>query len=115
MAANAAVMTPAGSDYTYLYVDSCLYRYMEGQLQLYYALDELNEDGNPGAYSTENTEDRLDTAWSLGQYFAGAINSTRAYCEYGAVSGDVDGSGADLLATSMLSIARNTGIGLGGE
>ena len=101
MTANAAVMTPAGSDYTYIYVDSCLYRNNEGQLQLFYSLDDTN-------YSAEDTSARLDPAWIPDIQSNGMMmDPSYGYCEYGVVSGDVDGSGADILSTAMMTPQTN--------
>ncbi len=108
MATNVAVITPSGSDYTYVYVDSCLYRYTEGQLQIFYALDEQDENGDPGAYSTESSGDRLGTLWGVEKSTVeGVHDNSYGFCEYGAVTGDVDGSGADLLSTSLISPQDN--------
>ncbi len=110
MVSNAAVMTPAGSDYTYLYADSCLYRYSEGQMQIFYALDEES-----GQYSSENTDDRLDNSWRL-SITSGITDRSYGFCEYGAVSGDVNGSGSDILSTALISpqntsaSSRNNGV-----
>ncbi len=102
MRANAAVMTPAGNDYTYIYVDSCLYKYMEGQLQLAYALDE-DSDGDNG-YSAEDKSLALPKRWGLnGEWPTNGIEN-RYYCEYGAVSGDVTGNG-EILTTSFTALS----------
>ncbi|MBQ1302782.1 MAG: hypothetical protein IIY29_05505, partial [Firmicutes bacterium] len=98
MKTNAAVFQPTGSEYPYLYLDSCLYQSVKGSLTLKGELDE-NYDG--------------EHAFDLGTKFWGARNilgsktQQSQYAEYGAAAADINGSGAQILVTS--SFAADTG------
>ena len=80
MNTNAAVFKPEGFDYSYVYLDSCLYEYVEGILTLKMCLDDVKYDGT-------NT---LSNPWLCGEN----------YVEYGAVTMDMNGSGYQQLFTS---------------
>lgn len=84
MRTNAAAFRPQGSDYTYLYLDSCLYQYVEGQLNLMISLDDESYDG-------ENTLGG-DGYWGI---------DGEMYMEYGVVAADINGKGYDTLLTSF--------------
>ncbi len=80
MRTNSAVILPEGGEGTCLYVDSAMVRYQEGSLSLAYELDDTNY----------NTESGKLADWP-----------TDSYSEYGAVSGDINGLGYDILSTSF--------------
>ena len=94
MRTNAAVFQPVGYDNCFLYLDSCLYEYQQGKLSLKMEMDESKYDG----------ENALNTHWGVR---AGKVNSSSSYyyMEYGAVSGDVNGEGYDILGTSYYGVA----------
>ncbi len=93
MRTNAAAFKSQGSDYTYLYLDSCLYEYTEGQMTLKMSLDDESYDGQNslskywGASYPENTENGL---------------AHENYVEYGAVSADINGDGFSTLASGYM-------------
>lgn len=100
MRTNAAAFYPEGSDYTYLYLDSCILQYAKGDLSL---LGEMDEK-----YDGTHTLDAIsgDTYWG-GRFvdevtLTGNVRVEQAYyCEYGAVSADINGNGYDTLALSF--------------
>ncbi len=125
MRTNAAVFKAEGADYPYLYLDSYLYEFTEGQLTLKSSLD---EPGN--LYDGENTlgggSNEGNFHWGVNYLdtglFSGDVRSAR-YVEYGAVSGDIHGEGYHILANSFLrhdsgydadekGEAHNTGYGV---
>ena len=69
---NAAVVKLDGYDYNYLYLDSCMYEFVEGSLTLKMCLDDASYDGN----------NSLDMPWL----------SAEPYMEYGAVAADLNGN-----------------------
>ncbi len=93
MRTNAAAFKSQGSDYTYLYLDSCLYEYTEGQMTLKMSLDDESYDGQNtlsklwGASYPENSENAL---------------AHENYVEYGAVSADINGDGFSTLASGYM-------------
>ena len=95
MRTNAAVVHPEGQDSNFLYLDSCLYEYKEGKLALQMELDEAKYDG-------ENT---LGWNGRWGLKTNGAANLY--YAEYGAVSGDLNGKGFEILGVSFYSFASS--------
>jgi hypothetical protein len=91
MRCNTAVVTPDLSGYTYIYVDSTLCKYYESSLSIAYELDDDNScDGG-------NTEETL--TWAGANSLTYTTNNvynfrqSNSYCEYGAVSGDINGQG----------------------
>lgn len=81
MRTNAAVFKGEGLDYAMLYLDSCMYECVEGQLNLKYSLDDEAFDG----------QNKLPKAWL----------STSKYTEFGAASADLNGNGFHQLYTSF--------------
>lgn len=80
MRTNAAVVKFKGYDYPFLYLDSCLYEYVEGSLTLKMSLDDPSYDGS----------NQANTTW---------LNAS-TYVEFGAVAADINGEGYDQLYTS---------------
>ncbi|MDO4553472.1 MAG: VCBS repeat-containing protein, partial [Bacillota bacterium] len=93
MRTNAAVMNIEGADYRYLYLDSCMYQYQSGSFTLTMALDEEHYDGDSAT---------LDGGWGIG--------TSSYYSEYGAVSGDINGYGYDILASNFYDSTSGTDI-----
>ncbi len=100
MKTNAAAFKTQSSDYTYLYLDSCMYEYTEGQMTLKMSLDDSSYDG-------QNT---LGSIWgaNAGNSIANALLSSvygyeqENYVEYGAVSADINGKGFDTLSSGFM-------------
>ncbi|MBQ7131392.1 MAG: dockerin type I repeat-containing protein [Oscillospiraceae bacterium] len=100
MRTNAAAFNSQGSDYTYLYLDSCMYEYTEGQMTLMVSLDDASYDG----------QNSLNAYWGAdaGNSFANALLSSvygyeqENYVEYGASSADINGDGYDTLVTGYM-------------
>ena len=94
MRTNSAVIYPEGTtdEYKYLYLDSCLYQCVEGIPTLKISLDDETYDG----------ENELNTNWGP-ERLDGTTPKKSYYVEYGAVSGDINGSGYgySILATSF--------------
>ena len=78
---NAAVVKLEGYDYGYLYLDSCIYEFIEGSLTLKMCLDDASYDGT-------NT---LGSTWL----------SSEPYIEYSASAADVNGNGFHQLYTGF--------------
>lgn len=89
MRTNSAVVKFDGKQY--LYLDSCLYEYQEGELSLKASLDEDN--------MSYDGERKLDVPWC--ERYGGDTGVYADYCEFGAVSGDINGKGSDILAVSF--------------
>ena len=98
MRTNAAVVQPEGQDVAFLYLDSCMYECREGKLSLKMELDEAKYDGENtlGGPSGGRWGARLNSTGEETQYY---------YTEYGAVSGDINGKGYDILGTSFYAFA----------
>lgn len=101
MKCNTAVVTPDRSGYTYIYVDSTLCKYLNKSLSLAYELDDDTScDGG-------NTEQKIVWAGANTSVYADNnvynMMKSNSYCEYGAVSGDINGAGNQILLTSYLS------------
>ncbi|NCB52408.1 MAG: hypothetical protein EOM54_11110 [Clostridia bacterium] len=109
MKCNTAVVTPDRSGYTYIYVDSALCKYYQSSLSLAY---ELDDDTSCDGGSTEQ-----NIVWAGANSSVYADNNvynmmkSNNYCEYGAVSGDINGSGNQILITSYMgtSLIYNLG------
>lgn len=80
MKTNVAVFRPQGYDYAYVYLDSCLFEYVEGALTLKMCLDDESYDGT----------NSLETTWLSDKY----------YGEFGVVAMDLNGEGYHQLVTS---------------
>ena len=85
---NAAVLKLEGYDYNYLYLDSCIYEFIEGSLSLKMCLDDAAYDGN-------NT---LGTTWL----------SSEPYVEYGAAAADPNGNGFHQLYAGFAVMTAET-------
>lgn len=103
MRTNAAVLRLTGHSYPYLHLDSCLYEFTEGQATLKMALDDEKYDG-------EKTMELIYSDLSAVSFpktwcAVSGIESPEMsyYAEHGAVSGDINGEGTDLLAASFYS------------
>ena len=100
MRCNAAVVTPNRTGDTYIYVDSALCKYDKSTLSIAYELDDSAKcDGTTDKY----------LSWAGNQntaYYDGSIENgadKHMYCEYGAVSGDINGEGNKTLITSYVA------------
>ncbi len=105
MRTNAAAFRPEGSDYTYLYLDSCMYEYAEGQLNLKIALDDANYDGSntlggDGVWGSANIDPAAKPSVDLFEALQPSL-ITKNYMEYGAVAADINGDGYDVLLTNF--------------
>lgn len=96
MRTNAAVVRLQGYEYTYLYIDSCMYENAKGKLSLKISLDDEKYD----------MENALSGSWGLKSNAAAA--SQFCYAEYGAVSGDINGDGYDTFLTGMTYAGYDT-------
>ncbi|MCL1835543.1 MAG: hypothetical protein FWG48_05205, partial [Oscillospiraceae bacterium] len=92
MRTNSAVVKPAGCDYTLIYVDSVLAKYVEGSISLEYELDDKKYDGE--------TEVPADNKW--GWWSTDTRAHSDGFSEYNAVSGDINGNGYDILNVSFI-------------
>lgn len=100
MRCNTAVVTPDRSSYTYIYVDSVLCKYLNQSLSIAYELDDDTscDGGNnnitlPWAGSNDNSYLSMNAYNNFWSY---------SYCEYGAVFGDINGSGNQILLTNYM-------------
>ncbi len=104
MRTNAAAFNAEGADYAYLYLDSHLFEYTEGALTLKAS---LNEPGNVynGSDTLIATGTNYNCHWGTQWYTLNATSTyfreRASYAEYGAVSGDINGDGYQILATSF--------------
>ncbi len=99
MRTNASVIKPKGHDYTYLYLDSCLYEYNNGALSLKFALDEYNNYNMDGG--TLGGSGYWGMEYEKGTF--GALSPWKGsfYTEYGAASEDIWGRGNQLLVSGI--------------
>lgn len=99
MRTNSAVIRLEGHDYPYLYIDSYLYEFVEGKLVLKMSLD---EEGNiyDGTKALQVTSDTANGHWGVSVSSNGALVNAD-YAEFGAVSGDINGKGYDVLMTGF--------------
>ena len=120
MRTNAAAFKPQGHDYAYLYLDSCLYEYMQGQITLKISLDDTNYDGSQtlgedGTWGVDRIDSTVSTYealgfWSFGLAFSDGKKND--YVEYGAIAADINGNGYDTLMTNFYrSNSKNDGAG----
>ncbi|MBQ1301765.1 MAG: hypothetical protein IIY29_00210, partial [Firmicutes bacterium] len=89
MRTNSAVFWPEGSEYAYLYLDSCLYQNVENSLSLKCELDEEKYDGE---HELKPGDGKAWGAYSGGEQVP--------YAEYGAAASDINGNGYDILVTN---------------
>lgn len=95
MRTNAAAFKPQGAEYTYLYLDSCLYAFVEGQLTLVMSLDDSgNIDGKGNGLGG-------DGRWAAQDVVDNVVYNDDFYSEFGAVAADINGDGYDILITSI--------------
>ena len=94
MRTNAAVVRLEGYDYTHLYLDSCLYEFVEGSLRLKMSLDDPKYDGTNNLKKTWLTDSQ--------------------YAEFGASSADINGNEFDQLYASYYTLTSNGSYGTGG-
>lgn len=101
MRTNAAVIRLEGHDYPYLYLDSYLYEFIEGKLVLKMSLD---EEGNvyDGSKTLQVTSDTANGHWGVSKSSNSAL-ANGDYAEFGAVSGNINGKGYDVLMTGFFS------------
>ena len=108
MRTNSAVFKPSGMDTdkanVYIYVDSAILGYKEGQFSLLYRLDDEHYDGNDSTERLRWGGTRVDN-----QILTTRIDSVdkrhlniMGYGEYNALSGDINGNGADILNVSFM-------------
>ncbi|MFA9422018.1 MAG: S-layer homology domain-containing protein [Sedimentibacter sp.] len=96
LACNIAVVSPEAlesSSTIYIYLDSVLYSYNSGAFEIEAELDEADIDG-------DGTGDTID--W----YKTGTVEMD-GYWEYGAISGDVEGRGADALISNFMGLSSD--------
>lgn len=110
MRCNTAVVTPDRSSYTYIYIDSVLCKYLNSSLSIAY---ELDDDTSCDGGSNKVTLPWAGTKDIASYYYSNSYNNMQSfsYCEYGAVSGDMNGSGHQILLTNYMGTSNilNTG------
>lgn len=104
MKCNVAVLTPDRSLYTYLYVDSAMCKYYETTLTLSYELDDSSSCDGGSTNTTLDWATTKNSDYYISNLFNTANNSN--YCEYGAVSGDINGKGNQILLTSFVGTSN---------
>jgi len=111
MRCNTAVVTPDRSSYTYIYIDSVLCKYLNSSLSIAY---ELDDDTSCDGGSNKVTLPWAGTKDVASYYYNNSYNNMQSfsYCEYGAVSGDMNGSGHQILLTNYMGTSNvlNTGL-----
>ena len=85
---NAAALNLEGYDYGYLYLDSCIYEYIEGSMTLKMCLDDESYDGT----------NSLGTTWLCEE----------PYIEFGAAAADLNGNGFHQLYTGFTCADGNS-------
>ena len=85
---NAAALNLEGYDYGYLYLDSCIYEYIEGSMTLKMCLDDESYDGT----------NSLGTTWLCQE----------PYIEFGAAAADLNGNGFHQLYTGFTCADGNS-------
>ena len=110
MRCNTAVVTPDRSGYTYIYIDSVLCKYLNSSLSIAY---ELDDDTSCDAGSNKVTLPWAGTKDAASYYNNNAYNNQKSfsYCEYGAVSGDMNGSGHQILLTNYMGTTGISNVG----
>ncbi|SMC69885.1 S-layer homology domain-containing protein [Papillibacter cinnamivorans] len=110
MRCNAAVVTPDRSGYPYIYVDSTLCKYLNKSLSIAYELDDskcIDGSGTDNSYLPWATT--RDSTYLSSNLFNLIGNSS--YCEYGAVSGDINGAGNQILLTNYVGTSNTFNMG----
>ncbi len=97
MLSNVSVVTPQTGGSTYVYLDSLLCTYSSSGFSIKAELDERN------IYGDNTGEPAVVSWWLIADDIVSPQPDNHAYWEYGAVSGDITGAGAQALMCNFVT------------